>query len=257
MRPCTSRSMVVRNAEFGGSRPLICVPLVAGDVQGLLQQAAFAHSLVPDVVEWRVDAFDDLSIGGVSGAAGEVRTILCDEALIFTLRAPEEGGAKPLSQDLRGAIIRDALTSGHVDLVDVELRNGPEFVEPIARLARENRVRLILSFHDFRATPGNDTLLATVSEMVRQGADMAKIACMPGDPADVLRLLEMTLTARRMFPSVPLCTMSMGSLGILTRAAGFLFGSDMSFAVGKAASAPGQIPIAELRAAIDVLHRYA
>jgi len=118
-------------------------------------------------------------------------------------------------------------------------------------------VRVILSFHDFQSTPDSGALLATISEMVRQGADIAKIACMPRHAGDVLRLLDLTLTARRMFPAVPLCTMAIGGLGVLTRVAGFLFGSDMSFAVGQTASAPGQIPIAELRAAIDLLDRYA
>ena len=51
--------------------------------------------------------------------------------------------------------------------------------------------------------------------------------------------------------------MSMGALGSITRVAGFLYGSDMSFAVGKEASAPGQIPIADARQITDLLLRYS
>jgi 3-dehydroquinate dehydratase-1 len=51
--------------------------------------------------------------------------------------------------------------------------------------------------------------------------------------------------------------MSMGRLGLASRAAGFLFGSDLSFAGGRQSSAPGQIPIAELRAIVDGLARHA
>ncbi|MCX6551817.1 MAG: type I 3-dehydroquinate dehydratase [Acidobacteria bacterium] len=257
MRLCTSTSLIVRNAEFGGPAPLICVPLVAGNQAELLQQATFARALSPDVVEWRADAFDDLSLDSIARAANEVRGVLPREALIFTLRAQEEGGAKPLPQTTRGEIVRSVLRSGHLDIVDVELGNGPDFVGPIVRLAHEQGVRVILSFHDFQKTPANEVLLTAISDMVAQGADIAKLACMPLEPGDVLRLLEVTLTARRMFPAIPLCTMSMGGLGILTRTAGFLFGSDMSFAVGQAASAPGQIPIADLRAMIAALHRHA
>jgi 3-dehydroquinate dehydratase-1 len=47
--------------------------------------------------------------------------------------------------------------------------------------------------------------------------------------------------------------MSMGEQGAVTRLAGGLFGSDITFAVGKASSAPGQIPIAEMRAGMAVL----
>jgi 3-dehydroquinate dehydratase-1 len=48
----------------------------------------------------------------------------------------------------------------------------------------------------------------------------------------------------------------MGRLGSVTRVAGFLYGSDMAFAVGKEASAPGQIPIADARRMTDLLLRY-
>jgi 3-dehydroquinate dehydratase-1 len=39
--------------------------------------------------------------------------------------------------------------------------------------------------------------------------------------------------------------------------AGWLFGSDLTFAVGDKASAPGQIPISELRLGMQILERNA
>jgi len=51
-----------------------------------------------------------------------------------------------------------------------------------------------------------------------------------------------------------LITMSMGALGSITRIAGWLFGSDLTFAVGVASSAPGQIPAAELREVYKLLY---
>jgi 3-dehydroquinate dehydratase-1 len=39
------------------------------------------------------------------------------------------------------------------------------------------------------------------------------------------------------------------------RPIGGLFGSSLSFAVGEAASAPGQIPIADLSAVYDIIRR--
>jgi 3-dehydroquinate dehydratase-1 len=90
-----------------------------------------------------------------------------------------------------------------------------------------------------------------------QGADVAKLAVMPRSAGDVLRLLEITWEARNRFPRLPLCTMSMGRLGTLSRVAGFLFGSDMAFAVGQETSAPGQIPIAEARALAGTLLKLA
>ena len=257
MRPVVTPALKIRGAEFGGPRPLICVPLVAADVGALRSHATVAHALSPDLFEWRADYYDDVSDAGMCDGARALRAVVGPVPVIYTLRIREEGGAKVIAQDLRRSVIESVLRSGLVDLVDIELRNGPAFIEPVADLARDCGVRVILSFHDFEATPDVNVLLATISEMVRQDADIAKVACMPKAPEDLLRLLEATLTARRMFPSLPMCTLSMGGLGVATRAAGCLFGSDMTFAVGQAASAPGQIPVGELRTMIEGVLRGA
>ena len=67
-------------------------------------------------------------------------------------------------------------------------------------------------------------------------------------------LLSATLKARTEALEIPIVTMSMGAEGVVTRLAGGLFGNDITFAIGKNASAPGQIPIGELRRAMAVLY---
>jgi len=220
-------------------------------------QAHVAHGLAPDVVEWRADSYGELGAESVAEALDRLRGVLDREPIIFTLRISAEGGARQMPQDARASCIDAVLRSGLIDLVDVELCNGPQFLEPIIETAHSHATRVILSSHDFESTPGNEVLLGRISAMVRQGADIAKIACMPREPGDVLRLLQATLAARLIFPAVPLCTMSMGNLGSLSRVAGFLYGSDMAFAVGQAVSAPGQIQIGEARAITEALLRYA
>ena len=49
-------------------------------------------------------------------------------------------------------------------------------------------------------------------------------------------------------------TMSMGPEGAVSRLAGGLFGSDITFAIGMQASAPGQIPIMELKSGMALLY---
>lgn len=256
MRPCVQPPLLIRNAVFGGPQPLFCIPLVAKDSAQLAAQAQVAHRLKPDVVEWRADSYDGIDAHIVLKAADSLRRTL-DQPIIFTLRIHSEGGAKPMDQDVRFQVIEGALRSGLIDIVDLELSNGPQVLKPLVHNAHEHGKRVILSFHDFESTPNNDVLLDRISTMVGQGADIAKIACMPKEHADVLRLLQVTSSARQMFPSVPLCTMSMRRLGSITRVAGFLYGSDMAFAIGQEASAPGQIPIADARAIAETLLRYA
>ena len=49
--------------------------------------------------------------------------------------------------------------------------------------------RVILSYHNFGYTPGHDFLVQRFLEAERLGGDVAKVAVMPRDRADVLSLL--------------------------------------------------------------------
>jgi 3-dehydroquinate dehydratase-1 len=257
MRPCLASPLQIRKVAFGGPKPLFCVPVVAETPDQLLNQARAVDRLEPDIVEWRADSYEGASSGVLVDMLRQLRATLDPAPVIFTLRISSEGGAKPIPQEVRAECIDAVLRSGQADIVDIELSNGPGFLEPLIETAHASKARVILSFHDFNATPGQEYLLATIAAMIRQGGDIAKIACMPKEPGDVLRLMQATLAARQAFPTTPLCTMAMGGIGSISRVVGFLYGSDMAFAVGQAVSAPGQIPIAEARALADGLLRYA
>ena len=82
----------------------------------------------------------------------------------------------------------------------------------------------------------------------------AKLAVMPRDMQDVLTLLTATWQASQALP-IPVVSMAMGPLGAVTRMCGGAFGSAMTFAVGQSASAPGQMPIADVQAAVAMLAR--
>jgi 3-dehydroquinate dehydratase I len=256
MRPCAESPFKVRGVEYGGEKPLFCVPIVAEDAEALLSQAGVAHLVSADLVEWRADFNKEISPEKLLESLDRLRTVLREEPIIFTLRAKSEGGAREIPQELRQSCIEAVIASGLADLVDVELGNEPSFLEAILQASRKQGVRVILSAHDFQKTPANEDLLGKIGAMERLGADVAKIAVMPGGRTDVLRLLQVTLEARKCYPRLALCTMSMGSVGAISRVAGFLYGSDMSFAVGQAASAPGQIPIAEARAMSEKILAY-
>jgi 3-dehydroquinate dehydratase-1 len=257
MRIASEVPFRVRDVEFGGSKPLICVPLVANDLDQLLSQAETACRFDADIIEWRADSFGDATSDGLVNALQCLRKILVDRPLIFTLRILCEGGAKEISQQDRLSLIQAVAASCNSDMIDLEICNGDPFIATVMGTAKKHGVRVILSFHDFHKTPSSDELLAKIESMNRRGADVAKIAVMPQHAQDVLRLLETTLEARKRFPRLSLCTISMGKLGSLTRTAGALFGSDMTFAVATATSAPGQIQIGEARAITEKLMQFS
>lgn len=256
MRLQSEIKITVRNKEIGGSYPLICLPIVAQTRADLLSQAVELKSLGPDLLEWRIDAYGKVEdIGDSLQALQDLRAAIEHIPVIFTCRIHAEGGFKEISQEMRLKLIIAAIESGGIDLVDIELCNETSFIETVKKAARINNARLILSYHNFEDTPDEDFIHDKLVSAQEMGADIAKLAVMPKDYADVLTLLGATLKARTGPVKVPIVTMSMGSEGGVTRLAGGLFGSDITFAIGKESSAPGQIPIADLRKAMAVLYK--
>ena len=141
-----------------------------------------------------------------------------------------------------------------VMMIDFEMSNDPTHIAQIRAAATASGVQLVLSFHDFQATPSHEQLCARFAQAQSLGADIAKIAVMPQRLEDVLSLLAATLQSSQQL-RIPLVSMSMGGYGALTRLFGWTFGSAMSFAIGVAASAPGQVPIEDLNQVLEIMNR--
>ena len=94
-------------------------------------------------------------------------------------------------------------------------------------------------------------MVKELREMKELGADIGKIAVMPQSERDVLHLMEAMVTMKEQYPDYPIITMSMGKTGVISRISGQVFGSCMTFgAVGKV-SAPGQLPMEDLKLILD------
>lgn len=254
LRPQSFRKIAIRNRIIGGAEPLICLPLAASDADALYEQAAQTAALQPDLVEWRVDRFDAAQdVQAVGQHLAKLRRILAEIPLIFTCRAIKEGGFRQLDPPARLAINHAALASGHVDLIDTEMSNGTQWIRELKDASRKAGVALILSYHNFDATPGEAFLVDRLVAAQQLGADIAKVAVMSAGFGDVLTLLRAAFRARSEHLEIPMITISMEAHGALSRIVGGLFGSDITFASGVIGSAPGQVPIESLRTAWDAL----
>jgi 3-dehydroquinate dehydratase-1 len=52
--------VMVKDKVIGGPAPLICLPLVAKEKSDLLMQAEELKQLAPDLLEWRIDGYDQV-----------------------------------------------------------------------------------------------------------------------------------------------------------------------------------------------------
>ncbi|MDB5752407.1 MAG: aroD [Ramlibacter sp.] len=241
-----------------GRLPAVCAPLVAATHDALLAQARQVVAARPDLLEWRVDFFQQIgATPAVLAAAGALRQVAQGIPILFTRRSSREGGqAIPLDEAQVVALYQAVCAAEVADLVDFEMANAEADVARVREAARRHGVALVLSFHDFQRTPPAAELVARFAQAAALGADVAKVAVMPAAMADVHALLGATLQASAQL-EIPVVSMAMGPLGAVSRLCGGAFGSALTFAVGAAASAPGQMPIADVRAGLAVLARAA
>ncbi len=255
MRQQSNLQVTVRGAVIGGPRPLICLPLVGETRAKILEEAKELIALQPDLLEWRIDAYEKVeNVEECLSTLKELRKIMGEIPLIFTCRIDLEGGFKKIAQEKRLELVTATIESGDIDIVDIELCNEKEFVQAIKAKAKANNVKLILSHHNFKETPSEPFIYSKLVEAQTAGADISKLAAMPRNYGDVLTLLAATHKARNEAVQIPIVTMSMGPEGAVTRLAGGLFGSDITFAVGLQESAPGQIPIKDLKSGMAPLY---
>lgn len=236
--------------------PLICAPLVGASRDALVAETAAALAAKADIVEWRVDHFRDIaSRQGVIETGRAVRRALPGVPLLFTRRSVAEGGQPVAIGDAQVVELYEAVCAeGIVDLVDFEMSASRAGMAAVRDASRRHGVGLVCSFHDFERTPSAAELAAQFRRAEQLGGDVAKVSVMARRPEDALTLLAATLEASREL-ALALIGVSMGPHGALSRIAGFAFGSALSFGVAAAGSAPGQMPIGELRAAIELLRR--
>ena len=246
----------VRNIEIGAGIPKICVPIVGVTREEILAAAETIKSTKADVVEWRVDWYEDIfDFAKTEETMKALREVLGETPILFTFRTSKEGGEKSIETETYVELNQNAAKTGLVDLVDVEAFTGDEVVKDIIEGAHAHGVKVVASNHDFDKTPDKDDIVGRLVKMQELGADIPKIAVMPQCKKDVLTLLEATREMAEKHADRPIITMSMSGTGVISRLCGEVFGSALTFgAVGKV-SAPGQMGIEDLTTVLGLLHK--
>lgn len=246
----------VRNIEIGAGIPKICVPIVGVTREEILAAAETIKSTKADVVEWRVDWYEDIfDFAKTEETMKALREVLGETPILFTFRTSKEGGEKSIETETYVELNQNAAKTGLVDLVDVEAFTGDDAVKAVVETAHANGVKVIASNHDFHKTPAKDEIVSRLRKMQELGADIPKIAVMPQNKKDVLTLLAATEEMVSEYADRPIITMSMSGTGVISRLCGEVFGSALTFgAVGKV-SAPGQMRIEDLTTVLGLLHK--
>ena len=209
------KTVQVRDLVIGEGRPKICIPVMGSTTETLKEAAGHAMKKHPDLIEWRADYFADIENEEVRRQAfDELREILGEVPLLFTIRTRREGGEADLSADQYLKVVSDAIRDEKADLVDVEISHGDDIAFMLISLAHEFGIKTIASSHDFSQTPKKEQIIMTLCKMQELEADIPKMAVMPQRERDVLVLLDATLSMKELHAQTPVITMAMGRNGI-------------------------------------------
>lgn len=247
--------VVVRDCRIGEGRPKIIVPIVGVTEQEILKEAAVFQDIPADVAEWRADWYEyAFDTDRVVETAGKLRQALGSIPLLFTFRTAKEGGEKAAEPERYARLLKAVAGSGNADMIDVEIFTGDGVVREVIDACHAAGVVVVGSNHDFFKTPPQTEIVNRLRKMQEMGADIPKIAVMPACKKDVLTLLSATEEMAANFADRPIITMSMGSVGVISRLVGESIGSAMTFGAAAKASAPGQIGVRALDQVLEVIH---
>jgi 3-dehydroquinate dehydratase-1 len=164
--------------------------------------------------------------------------------VIATARHPDEGGSNCLSKARRAALLYDAVSWSAS--VDVELRSARALAPVIAEAHQHGRT-VILSHHDFKATPSLKSLRSLAAKAAESGADLFKVATFLRDRSDLMTLIEFQAGSS----PVPVVAMGMGNAGRFSRMVLAGFGAPLCYGWLGKPQVPGQWPAMELRSLLN------
>jgi 3-dehydroquinate dehydratase type I len=236
----------------------ICIPVQAAtnEAARLTMDKAFA---LTEMVELRTDGMKDPDLPGLlEGKKGKI---------LITNRRRDEGGAWADTENKRVRLLEEAVCLG-ADYVDIEAATDHRLImNLLARIrdASQNptplpqgrgyslQTKVILSWHDFTATPPERVLRRKFQEMMAMGADIVKMVTYARETADNLRILGLIPYARRQGQEI--IALCMGDLGRPSRIMSPLLGSYLTYASLErgAESAPGQLTVDDIKKIWEIM----
>lgn len=216
---------------------LLAVPLIGFRPDQVERFFARVRTLGADLVELRLDYFEELTANDVAGLITEAHR--AGLRVLATCRSRREGG-RFSGTDAAYLDTLEATSSSGADYIDIEWESIREDKTPIRTFLERNREKAVLSCHDFTRCP--DDLAAIVDEMKEWRPAVCKIAYMPQKITDCFGALDLIHHDN-------VLAMAMGGTGVMTRLLARKLGAFLTFAglESGAESAPGQISLADMK----------
>lgn len=247
MKPLRIRSCIFKDS----SRPKICVSLTKPTITCIKKVLVDLTQLEVDVIEWRLDYMNTLK--NFENDLQIIRKIIKDKVLLLTFRRTTQGGQKSMDDCSYAALYKRILKCDAFDMIDIEATCKDDHKQELIQIAKKEEKKVLISYHDFQHKLNDNEVIERFTRMQKAGADLIKIAYMLKQPIDEAELEKISQHCKKVI-EVNFILIGMGTFGTKFRLNCGNFGCCMSFASFHKASAPGQIPIAEMLVEMSTLY---
>lgn len=217
--------------------PKICVSLTAHTNCKLSDMLLKSEKKGADLIEIRLDYFKEIP------NFIKIRK-MTSLPLIATNRSQSEGGFYDDIEEKRLRVLFTAASEGF-EYIDLELMT-PSIQSITKKMKKEYKIKLIISYHNYKSTPRLAHLNQIFKEQVDVGANLCKIVPLATTLEDNLTCLQFVSQASKINNIICFC---MGTNGILSRLFSPLFGGYMTYASieKRMEAASGQLTLEETR----------
>jgi 3-dehydroquinate dehydratase / shikimate dehydrogenase len=219
------------------SFPRICIALGLPDVPSLLSHARREAEAGELFLEFRLDYLDHPSEG--PGAIRAFMEQFPDCLVLATCRRHQNHGKFNGSIEEQITVLDRAVTAG-AQAVDIEIETAEAAPDRLTQF--RGRARIVVSYHNYEATPPMDTV---VGRVMKVQADAYKVVTTARKPSDNLRVLA----AAKALPKHRMVVLAMGEQGFPTRVLSPVFGGTYTYAAPmySQGTASGQVSAHRLR----------
>ena len=220
--------------KMGGERFIRCMMIKQRTKDDILAAAKDVARYQPEMVEWRIDYCLPMDTSAFVKkywieVLKEIKAILKDVPILLTFRVKKEGGCKWYPDNIRLEVTKALISTGLVAYADCEIDNTPEYIKEMQDVCAANATKLVVSQHNWTATPSNQEIIDTFKECLEKGADLPKFYLTATNYEDAVRTSEVAKEMRETFLDVPCIICAMGNTGLITRTMGGEIGSDFEF----------------------------
>ncbi len=216
-----------------GKKPLIALPINDINFEKTIQKA---KEKPVDLIEMRIDQFQNLEPEYILEKLQYAKKE--GFPLIITIRSELEGGID-IPDEKRLFLFE--LCADYGDILDIEL-TSKSIRKKVVEIAKKKGILSLVSYHDFEKTPSEEEIQKIIDEAKSLGCDIVKYAFNAKTKEDIARIMCKTNENREK----NIVAIAMGDLGKITRVAGFIFGSLITYTYIGQSFAPGQIEIDKL-----------